>query len=178
MFNIKASSDSHVGDKKRSPIIVDNKKKKWKKTTYTPEQIKELVEGYIIVPPDKWDDIPIGSHIRYIKNDGVFVRGGFVTSHWLNKENKQFIHLANSFKKKNQGYATWPVAHESVSKIYKKVDRDSNIEMDVVRTKTSEIINEINKLVSVIKAQKKRIDKQDADIQHLYSILKKNRLIS
>lgn len=150
-----------------------NKKKIYTKKEYTQEQIRGLLTGYIEVSKEKWADIPINSHIRYFKKDGTFVRGGFVTSHWLNKEGKPFIHLANNFKKRSAGYATWPMAHESVGKIFKKTDAKSGIEMDVVRGKTTEIINQINKLVDVVKAQKNRLDSQEADINKLYDVVRR-----
>lgn len=152
------------------PAPVENKK--YNKAEYTQEQIKSLLNGYIEVPPDKWKDIPIESHIRYFKNDGTFARGGFVTNHWFNKDGKPFIHLANNFKKKVKGYATWPIAHESISKIYKKPDAKGSIEMDVVRGKTGEIISQINKLVDVVKVQKNRLDNQEEEIRKLYRIVK------
>jgi hypothetical protein len=148
-------------------------KKKGSKKDYTQDQIRELLNGYIDVSKALWSDIPINSHIRYIKKDGSFVRGGFVTSHWLNKESKPFIHLANSFKKRSPGYATWPMAHESVAKIFKKTDAKSGIEMDVVRGKTTEIISQINKLVDIVKQQKNRLDAQEIDIERLQLIIKK-----
>jgi hypothetical protein len=148
-------------------------KKVYKKTDYTQEQIKKLLNGYIEVSPTMWADIPVNSHIRYFKKDGTFVRGGFVTSHWLNKEGKPFIHIANSFQKRSPGYATWPMAHESVVKIFKKPDAKSGIEMDVVRGKTAEIIGQINKLVDVVKQQKNRQDTQEAELKKLYIIVRR-----
>ena len=176
IFDIRSDNDPINIPEKQSYATGGKKKydkRTYKKKVYTKDKIKELLKGYIIVTPDKWSDIPISSHVRYIKKDGVFASGGFVTSHWLNKEGKPFIHLANSFKKNNSGYATWPVAHESVSIIYKKVDPKSNIEMDVVRIKTAEIIGQINILADIVKQQKIRQDSQDADIKQLYSIINK-----
>lgn len=148
-------------------------KKKYTKKDYSQEQIRGLLSGYIEVSNELWADIPINSHIRYFKKDGTFVRGGFVTSHWLNKEGKPFIHLANNFKKRSAGYATWPMAHESVAKIFKKPDANSGIEMNVVRGKTAEIIGQINKLVDVVKAQKNRLDSQEADLKKIYAVVKR-----
>lgn len=159
-----------TGAAKKTPNYTS--KKKYTKKDYSQEQIRELLSGYIEVSKELWTDIPINSHIRYFKKDGTFVRGGFVTSHWLNKEGKPFIHLANSFKKRSAGYATWPMAHESVAKIFKKPDAKSGIEMDVVRGKTAEIIGQINKLVDVVKAQKNRLDAQEADLKKLYAVVK------
>lgn len=177
MFNIVNSKDNSNGteiegssDNTKTP---EYNTKKYKKKEYNADQIKGLLDGYVQVSQTKWADIPISAHIRYFKKDGTFVRGGFVTSHWLNKEGKPFIHLANSFKKKSKGYATWPVAHESVLKIFKKIDSKSGIEMDVVRNKTTEIIAQINKLVDVVKEQKIRLDSQEADLKKLYMIVKR-----
>jgi hypothetical protein len=177
-FDIKANDElktietTTIGSSIKIPKYPDTKKK-WKKKDYTQDQIKELLNGYIEVSKHLWADIPTGSHIRYFKKDGTFVRGGFITNHWLNKEGKQFIHIANSFKKNSVGYATWPMAHESVEKIFKKPDTKSGIEMDVVRSKTAEIIGQINKLVDVVKEQKNRIDLQEAEIKKLYTIVKR-----
>ena len=175
MFNIVKNKEEDKNDTgvTTSNTNTPNNTKKYKKKEYTPDQIRGLLNGYIQVSPNKWSDIPVSSHIRYFKKDGTFVRGGFVTSHWLNKEGKSFIHLANSFKKKSTGYATWPMAHESVSKIFKKIDSKNGIEMDVVRNKTTEIIGQINKLVDVVKEQKNRLDSQEADLKKIYLIVKR-----
>lgn len=146
--------------------------KTYKKKTYTNVQIKKLLEGYIPVSVGKWGDIPNKSHIRYFKKDGTFVRGGFVSSHWLNKEGKPFIHLENSFKK-GKGYASWPVAHESVKQIYKKISRDSGIEMDTVRTKTTEMITHMNKIVEAMKSQKSRIDSLEKELARTQLFMKR-----
>lgn len=180
MFNIKHSDDNNdnveiEGAAEKTPTYAKKKysKKDYKKKEYTQDQINGLLSGYIQVSVDKWADIPVSSHIRYFKKDGTFVRGGFVTSHWLNKEGKPFIHLANSFKKNSKGYATWPMAHESVTKIFKKVDAKSGIEMDAVRGKTTEIIGQINKLVEVVKQQRNRLDSQEEDLKKLFAIVKR-----
>ena len=129
------------------------------KNKYTREQIKGLLSGYIPVDENKWSDIPVESHIRYLKKDGVFVRGGFVTNHWLDKKGNKFIHLSNNLNKNADGYATWPMAHNSVQRVFKKINKKNGIEMDVVRGKTAEIIEQINKLVDVVKNQGARLDR-------------------
>jgi hypothetical protein len=172
-FNIKDEIPDPPNDvSDDTPKKKKSTNKKYAKKDYSNEQIKGLLVGYIEVPKDKWSDIPTNSHIRYFKKDGTFVRGGFVTNHWLNKQGKPFIHLANNFKKKAPGYATWPMAHESVSRIFKKPDANSGIEMDVVRGKTAEIIGQINKLVDVVKQQKIRLDAQDADMKRIHSLIR------
>lgn len=160
---------------KKSSNKKSNKKqyKKYPSKSYTNDQIKKLLVGYIEVGKHKWAEIPVGAHIRYIKNDGTFVRGGFVTNHWFNKEGKQFIHIANNLNKGTPNYATWPMAHEAVARVFKKPDTKSGIELDIVRGKTVEIISQINKLVDAVKIQKRRIDSQETDIKRLYAIVKR-----
>jgi hypothetical protein len=131
---------------------------KYPKKQYDTKQIKELLEGYIEVSNTKWNNIPVGSHIRYIKTDGSFVRGGFVTNHWINAGGKLFTHLTNNLNKNTPGYATWPMAHESVSRIFKKPDAKSSIEIDLLRGKIKEMILQITKLAGVVKHQGRRIE--------------------
>lgn len=142
--------------------------KKYPSTKYSNDEIKELLDGYNEVPRSAWGQIPVGSHIRYFKTDGKFVRGGFVINHWA-KDGKDFIHLSNNTKTTAPKYAAWPVAHESVKRIFKKPDPQSKIEVDTMRNKTLEIITQINKLVSAIKKLQQRVDEQDRQIAYLKS---------
>lgn len=145
------------------------------KKLYTDDEIKKLLLGYTSIDSSKWSDIPLDSHIRYFKKDGTFVRGGFVVNHWFNKDKKPFIHLANNIKKGGKGYITWPVAHESVSKIYKKIETNASssnsVELDTVKMKTSEIVNQLNKMTDIIKRQQAKIDTHEADLKKIKSVL-------
>jgi flagellar capping protein FliD len=147
--------------------------KKNGKKELTVEQKKSLLKGYIEVPRSKWGEIPVNSHIRYIKKDGTFVRGGFVVNHWLNKTGQPFIHLANGFKKSVPGYATWPMAHESAKHVFKKPNSKNGIEMDVVKRKNKEIISQINKIVDAVKDLKKRVEKNEQDMRRIFILLSK-----
>lgn len=176
MFNLQTAAAQPVAAQPVAAGAVSKKRgapvKGYAKREYTEAQIKELLVGYIQVAADRWGDIPVGSHVRYVKRDGVFVRGGFVTSHWLSAEGKKFMHLANNLARGGAGYATWPVAHESLATVYKKVDAKSGIEMDVVREKTSEMIGQMNRLVDVVKAQKNRLDALESDQKKMYRLIK------
>jgi hypothetical protein len=171
-FNIR-DNEPKKKETKKSNAPKYTGQKKYPKTAYTKEQIRKLLTGYIEVPHNKWADIPLSSHIRYLKKDGTFVRGGFVTNHWLNKEGKPFIHVANNFKKNAPGYKTWPMAHENVAKVFKKPDAKNGIEMEVVRSKTAEIIGQINRIVDAVKDVKKDVKRNEDDIKKMFALLKK-----
>jgi hypothetical protein len=174
-FDIKNDNPAPpvVTIKKNATIPKYQPGRKFPKTEYTSEQIKKLLNGYIEVPRTSWGKIPLNSHIRYLKKDGTFARGGFVINHWLNKDGTPFIHLANNFKKNAQGYKTWPMAHENVSKLFKKPGANNGIEMDVVRKKTGEIIGQINKIVDAIKEIKTSVKKNEDDIKKMFIIIQK-----
>lgn len=110
---------------------------------YSPDDIKKLLEGYVEVQRADWKTIPVGTHMRYYKTNGTFVRGGFVTSHWFNADKKPFIHLANNINKRAPGYATWPVAYEATSRIFMKPG--------AVKEEENENAKNIGKLLDILK---------------------------
>jgi len=118
---------------------------------YTIEQIKKFLEGYVEVSPVDWATIPLMTHVRYFKKNKKFVRGGFVASHWT-RDGKRFTHLANNINKNAPNYIAWPMAHENIFKVFRKTDKT---------------VNTINKLVSVVKQQQQKIEKQDAVIKQI-----------
>ena len=154
MFNIAGGKS--VSDKSGS-------EKKSKKLE--PEDIKKLLVGYISVNKQNWSDIPSDSHIRYVKLDGTFVRGGFLVSINI-KNGKYFMYLTNnlynSSNKKN-----WPVGFDNITTLYKKIDKSSSIEMDTVKNKNVEIIIQINKLVDIVKSQGVRLDQLEQKLKTL-----------
>jgi hypothetical protein len=158
MFNIVDKKERSTSDKKERSAS-DKKERSAsdkKKKIIDPEDIKKLLVGYIAVPKQNWVDIPTDSHIRYIKSDGTFIRGGFVISQNI-KNGKYFMYLTNNLynspNKKN-----WPVSFDNITTIYKKVDKNNSVEVDVIKAKNIEIIQQINKLVDVVKSQGIRIE--------------------
>lgn len=152
---------------------IKNKKiqenKVYEKKTHTPENIRSLLIGYAEVSPSQWKDIPIVSHIRYVKKDGTFVRGGFV----INNDNG-VMQLANNLNKQAPGYTTWFASHTSLSKIYKKGAVEGNKEeIKVENNKQTDIIRQMNKLIDAVKQHKTRLDAQEVEIKRLQQVVKK-----
>lgn len=52
--------------------------KKYKPDTYTPEEKKEMLNGYICVPKERWLKLEVGTHIRYVRINGEMRKGGYV----------------------------------------------------------------------------------------------------
>ena len=68
--------------------------------------------------------------------------------------------LYNSPNKKN-----WPVSFDNITTIYKKVDKNNSVEVDVIKAKNIEIIQQINKLVDVVKSQGIRIENLEQNLK-------------
>ena len=165
MFNIKNKKNiqEKVYEKKTQENVYEKK-------IHTPENIKTLLVGYAEIPVPSWKEIPNGSHIRYIKKDGTFVRGGFVVNNI-----DGLIHLANNLNKQAPSYTTWYTSHNSISKIYKKGLAEGNKvdDIKIEKDRQSDIIRQMNKLTDAVKQQKTRLDSQDIEIKRLQQVVKK-----
>jgi hypothetical protein len=83
-----------------------------------------LLKGYELVDRAVWDKIPRRSHIRYLRTDGKFVKGGFVTSisHTTGIDGKHtfMINLASNLSFNNA--KPWSIYQNNIEKIWKKID--------------------------------------------------------
>jgi hypothetical protein len=124
----------------------------------------ELLVGYTEVPKDKWINIPYKSHIRYLRTDGKFVKGGFILS-LVNMSDKAGIptikiNITSTLNKQNS--SNWSVYATSIDKIWKQnydetnpnnltnpnnvgLEGSSN-EVANLKTKLNQAIEEINQL--------------------------------
>ena len=130
------------------------------KNKISEEDAKKLLQGYQVFY--KWDEIPVGTHIRYYKKDGTFVRGGFVQNHWISKDGEHVIYLANSLYR-NSNYKNWPVKHSNVKTIYIKKKED-----DLYKEQAGERINELQTAIKRIVSYVKKLNEE-------ITVLKKNQ---
>ena len=87
----------------------------------TDAEIENLLKGYTLIQAEMWKNISIGTHIRYFKKTGVFVRGGFLISHWYNAGGLPCAHVSNNLRKDAAGYKAWPMDFAKIDKIYAKL---------------------------------------------------------
>lgn len=105
-----------------------------KTKNYTKLEIKKLLEGYIEVPSELYEQIPVGAHVRYLKKGtepaGIrFKPGSYVKNHWTNKDGTKFIQLQNrAYDIGGKGYFEFPITPNNVEKIWKKISDDFLIE--------------------------------------------------
>lgn len=130
---------------------------------------EKLLKNYEILPRDLWDTLIIGDHIRYLRKDGMFRRGGYYKGSHITQdgknEGKTYIKLSPS---PMYNIKAWTVPHDDLEKIYKKktngvtqitkssVDNSETIEyltksVDQLKIDMLKSSNEQKRIISLIK---------------------------
>ena len=102
-----------------------------KTESFSTDEINQLLDNYTEVPSNEWHNLHIGDHIRYMKSDGDFKRGGFIRK---KSEEKDVYFLLENFalgsKTTNSKYISWTMHLSNVSKIFLKNKGGGNGDMD------------------------------------------------
>jgi hypothetical protein len=130
---------------------------------WTEAEIIEKTAGYLEIPPEFWDQVRYGEHVRYFTKKDGFRPGGFVIKNPFDvrpkgaTENKRFIRLQNGFNDKAREYAIWPVAYEDLDKLLVKPSAATSVVMLNQEIVTRKLNENIRKLMEHIKKQDARI---------------------
>jgi len=150
----------------------------------TDAEIENLLKGYTLIQAEMWKNISIGTHIRYFKKTGVFVRGGFLISHWYNAGGLPCAHVSNNLRKDAAGYKAWPMDFAKIDKIYAKLTAPLSgtimsesahtpreaiatasqpamtprSEIELLKKKLGDVILHVNKLTAIVNEQKQKLD--------------------
>ena len=131
--------------------------------TWTPEEQAEKLSGYLEVPPEYWDQIRYGTHIRYFTKAEGFRPGGFVMRNPFDMKpkgghaDKRFMKLQNGFNDKARGYQQWIVAYEDVAKFYIKPDAAVLVMLQNLETVVRALNENNGKLVEHVKKVEARV---------------------
>jgi len=95
---------------------------------WSESEIEDKLKGYLEIPPEYWDQIRYGTHLRYFTRGDGFRTGGFVNKNPFDfkppdgGDEKRFIRLQNGFNDKARGFQQWLLAYEDAEKIFTKPD--------------------------------------------------------
>ena len=126
----------------------------------------KLLNGYTEVPRADWDKIPKQTHIRYLRKDGNFRKGGYVLTSWIDaygkNKGKNSLQLANNLSYRA---TKWSIVLEVIDKIWQK-NKSANIpisnesystasnstnNLQHIVTEHTESIEQIRKTVDLLK---------------------------
>ena len=144
--------------------------------SYKPDDIKKMLFGYSLVHAINYKNISKNTHVRYFKNDGKFVRGGFVLNYWSRNE-VDFIHLGNNLNSSSSGYKAWPVALTNIKAIYAKnnTDTESIKSLNDSLSKQKNIILSINKIIKKLANHDKRLVNIEVSINKMIKLIKNKK---
>jgi hypothetical protein len=165
MFNIKAGAESkkRSSSSKSGDIVVSipsGKRSGIKSSKYSKDEIDKLLVGYVSIPQIGWAAIDHGAHVRYVRLDGRFVRGGFVSGYSM-QNGRRLLTLANGFNATAKGYSVWTIGLDSIKFLYvKKASAPSDIRIAASphsQSKTSEITM-LKKTISDMQKRLKKLE--------------------
>ena len=160
-------------------------------TIVSADEQKQLLQNYEEIDVNKWSDIQPQAHIRYLRKDGAFRRGGFVKNVWVgingNTKDKKCIQLSSSMY---YTYKTtkWTVCFDDIDKIWRKkevfsgvTDEKNIISPEVHNTiqSSKESIEYLTRTVDQLKIEIAKINNEQTRmvnlIKKLYNIKVSNR---
>ena len=89
-----------MSDKNKELDNKAEKKTPYKNKKISDEEISEYLKGSILVPKNQWKDLYDNSNISYIKNDGGFVKSGFIKLIY-NKDDEDYIRYGSKLDRYN-----------------------------------------------------------------------------
>ena len=167
---------------KNKKVINDDKKninyseeyKNFKSVDYTKDQIINFLVDYNEVEKEEWINIPVNTHIRYLRTDGKFRRGGFVQNIY-NKDSKYFIMIQNGFDENKKGYVKFPVAFNDISRLWANVvieNKEKEMKDEIKNELASKINNCSSDMFSEISSLELRIETLEENINSINKQLK------
>lgn len=155
-----------MAEKKSNPFSLDAREgpeRPHVARDWTEEEIAKKLAGYLEIPPEFWDQVRYGEHVRYFTKKDGFRPGGFVLKNPYDikpkgaANEKRFIRLQNGFVEKAAGYAVWPVAYEDLERLYVKPNAATSVMMASQEIVTRKLNGNIRKLTEHIKTLELRL---------------------
>ena len=125
---------------------IKDKKESFKKMTE--DEIKEYLKESILIPKHDWNKLSVGSNISYYKNDGNFVKSGFIKAIYSNEGN-DFIKYGTKLNTyyNDKYYKEFTVNTSNIKELYKKIDKSAIIEYKIMN---KNILNSMNTIMENI----------------------------
>ena len=130
---------------------------------WTAEEQAEKLKGYLEIPPEHWDQIRYGTHVRYYTKADGFRSGGFVLRNPFDVAAgdggpvKRSIKLQTGFVAAAPGYVQWQAAYEDITKIFVKPDAATLVMMDGLEASVRGLNANIRKLLSYSEGLERRL---------------------
>lgn len=153
--------------KKKNTKVENDKENKPAAKELNAEELKEYLKNFILIPKDQWKTIPVNSYISYIKEDGKFVKGGFVklifNKNNTNSENEsEYLIYGTKIDKYNNDkyYKEFTINLSNIKDIYKRIEQSAIIEYQIIKNNINKVIAEVNNKIEEVVNKLSTIDKK------------------
>lgn len=133
-------------------------------------EINEYLKDSILIPKKDWDKLSVGSNISYYKNDGNFVKSGFVKAIYSNEGN-DFIKYGTKLNTyyNDKYYKEFTVNTSNIKELYKKIDKSAVLEYKIMN---KNILNSINNFMETVS----KLENEISNINERISKLEDNHI--
>jgi hypothetical protein len=145
--------------------------------TWTEAEIAEKLRSYIEIPPEHWEMVRAGTHVRYYTRDEGFRPGGFVAKNpdggagdaaqngaaqngaaaAQNGAAPKSIRLQSGFSDRGANHFSWQVSYADITRLFAKPDAATLTVMNSLETGVRGLNENIRKLVEFTKALAARV---------------------
>jgi hypothetical protein len=148
-------------------IMATDKRPAGQPHEWTEGEKVEKLRGYVEVPPEYWEQVRYGTHLRYYTKADGFRPGGFVLKNPFDTAPgdgapKRFLKLQNGFSDKVRGYAQWLVAYEDLARIFIKPDAGTLVALQLIELAVKGLNENIRKLAEYSKKLESRLSALEA----------------
>jgi hypothetical protein len=172
-----------MSDKNKELDNNAEKKTAYKSKKLSDEEIAEYLKGSILVPKYQWKDLYDNSNISYIKNDGGFVKSGFIKLIY-NKDDEDYIRYGSKLDRYNNDkyYKEFTVKFSNIKALYKKIDNSAIMEYKLIKENIkntlSNFTEELTRLDDKVNDMNEKIIKLDENHVKIVKLIKKLHNIS
>lgn len=129
---------------------------------WTEAEAADKLRAYIEVPPEHWELVRAGTHVRYYTQEG-FRPGGFVAKNPSDSApqgagpEKRYIRLQSGFNDKAPNHFSWVVAYEDLTRLFVKPDATTLTVMASLEVAVKGLNENIRKLADFSKGLAARV---------------------
>jgi hypothetical protein len=158
--------------KKKNTKVENDKENKPAAKELNADELKEYLKNFILIPKDQWKTMPVNSYISYIKEDGKFVKGGFVKL-IFNKKNtdseneSEYLIYGTKIDKYNNDkyYKEFTINLSNIKDIYKRIEQSAIIEYQIIKNNINKVIAEVNNKIEEVVNKLLIIDKKISKLE-------------
>jgi len=121
------------------------------KSDLTEDEIKEYLKNSILIPKEQWNNLPINAYISYKKDDGKFIKGGYIKLIFT-KNNKDYLIYGTKIDKYNNDryYKEFTINLDNILEIYKRIDQSAMLEYQIIKNNISKLLDHVNNKIDDI----------------------------